>query len=313
MAASPGFGLVAVGDIHYNSLPYCWSGGTEVVLITTAIFANSSEESRVSNDRSNELVQLVDKVIIVTGAGQGIGRATVELAVELGAKVAAVDINKDALDALCAEVGADSVLPLVGDVSNAEFASSAVAETVEKFGAVHGLLNNAGIVRANMLENMTEDQWDQVINVHLKGAFLWTQAVGKHFLARSAEEGYQPGGKHVGAILNVSSAAGRMGTIGQINYGSAKAGMLGMTMSTAREWAKYGIRCNSICFGLVETPMTETVRSEKFRDTVLSKIPMGYFPKPDDVVKSICFLLSDASTYITGQHLGVDGGYCMSA
>ena len=116
-----------------------------------------------------------------------------------------------------------------------------------------------------------------------------------------------------GSIVNISSDAGRRGTIGQINYSAAKAGMLGMTMSVAKEWAKYQVRANTICFGVIETPMTEVIRGDKFRDKILDQIPLGYWAQPEEVVKAVCFLLSDASSYITGQHLGVNGGFHMAS
>ncbi len=115
-----------------------------------------------------------------------------------------------------------------------------------------------------------------------------------------------------GAIVNISSDAGRKGSVGQINYAAAKAGLLGMTMTAAREWGKYNIRANSICFGVVETPMTEVVRGEKFRDGILAQIPLARWATPDEVVRTVCFLLSDASSYTTGQHIGVNGGFHIS-
>jgi 3-oxoacyl-[acyl-carrier protein] reductase len=120
------------------------------------------------------------------------------------------------------------------------------------------------------------------------------------------------GDKTGGAIVNISSDAGRKGSIGQINYAAAKAGLMAMTMTAAREWGKYNLRANTICFGVVETPMTEVVRGEKFRDGTLAQIPMGRWATPDEVVKSVCFLLSNAASYITGQHLAVNGGFHIS-
>ena len=111
------------------------------------------------------------------------------------------------------------------------------------------------------------------------------------------------------SIVNISSDAGRRGTVGQINYGAAKSGVMGITMSAAREWAAKGIRVNSICFGVVETEMTEVIRGEKFRDRVLAQVPMGRFSNPEEVSQPVCFLLSQAASYITGQHLSVNGGY----
>lgn len=254
------------------------------------------------------IVSLEGKTVVVTGAGQGIGKAVMELAIGLGARVAAVDLNRDALMAVTETLDPKSVLPLVGSVSDPEFTNAAVSELMKHFGAVHGLVNNAGIIRTAMIEKMTLQQWQQVIDVHLTGTFLWTQAVGRSMLDK-----IRAGEQASGSIVNISSDAGRRGTIGQINYSAAKAGMLGMTMSVAKEWAKYQVRANTICFGLIETPMTEVIRGDKFRDKILDQIPMGYWAQPEEVVKAVCFLLSDASSYITGQHLGVNGGFHMAS
>ena len=117
---------------------------------------------------------------------------------------------------------------------------------------------------------------------------------------------------NVGSIVNISSDAGRAGALGQINYAAAKSGMLGMTMTSAKEWSKFGIRTNSVCFGVVETPMTETIRGDKFREAILARIPMGRWAQPEEVVQPVCFLLSDAASYITGQHIAVNGGFHIS-
>lgn len=253
------------------------------------------------------IVSLEGKVVIVTGAAQGIGNAIARLALDLGAKVAAVDLKAESLQALAAE-NPENVATYVGDVSDPEFVELAVQSVIKRFGKIDGLVNNAGIGRPAMIEKMTLPQWQQVIDVHLNGAFLWLQAVGQHMLSRA-----KAGDKTPGAIINVSSDAGRKGSIGQINYSTAKAGMLGMTMSAAREWAKYGIRTNTVCFGLVETPMTEVIRGERFRDGALAQIPMGRWAQPDEVAKPVCFLLSEAASFIVGQHIGINGGYHMSS
>ncbi len=253
------------------------------------------------------IVSLQDKTIIVTGAAQGIGKAVAELALELGANVGIVDLNGEAIEAFAARYPG-RVLAFTGSVSDPAFVTTSVEAAIARFGKVHGLVNNAGIVRPAMIEKMSLDQWRQVIDTHLTGSFLWLQAVGRHLLERA-----RAGEKAPGSIVNVSSDAGRKGSIGQINYASAKAGMLGMTMSAAREWAKYEIRTNTVCFGVVETPMTEVVRGEKFRDGALAQIPMGRWAQPEEVVKTICFLLSDASSYIIGQHIGVNGGYHLAS
>ncbi|MGH2522726.1 MAG: SDR family NAD(P)-dependent oxidoreductase, partial [Anaerolineales bacterium] len=173
---------------------------------------------------------------------------------------------------------------------------------------VDGLVNCAGIIRPAMIEKMTLQQWNEILEVHLTGAFLWLQAVGGHIVERAK------GGEQTrGSIINISSDAGRMGSVGQINYATAKAGMFGMTMSASREWAKFGVRTNTICLGVVETPMTEVIRGERFRDGLLAKIPLGRFAKPEEVAPPICFLLSDAASYVVGQHIAIDGGFHMSA
>ncbi|MFT3820844.1 MAG: SDR family NAD(P)-dependent oxidoreductase [Rubrivivax sp.] len=253
------------------------------------------------------LVSLSGRTVVVTGAGQGIGRAITELVVGLGGNAVALDLNGDTLAAALESLPKAQVQGVVGSVTDAALAAQAVADAVARFGAVHGLVNNAGITRPAMIEKMTAEQWQQVIDVHLTGSFHWTQAVGRHMLQR-----VKGGDASGGAIVNISSDAGRKGSIGQINYAAAKAGLLGMTMTAAREWGKFGIRANSVCFGVVETPMTEVVRGEKFRDGMLAQIPMGRWATPEEVVKTVCFLLSDAASYITGQHLAVNGGFHIS-
>lgn len=248
------------------------------------------------------------KTVIVTGAGQGIGRAICDLAHALGARIVALDVNEQGLAKLRADLGSDSVLCRAGSVTDPGFVQSAVDEAAAKFGAIHGLVNNAGITRTALIEKMTMDQWQQVIDVNLTGPFVCLQAVGRHMVARA-----KAGEKDPGSIVNISSDAGRRGTTGQINYGAAKAGVLGLTMSAAREWGRYGIRVNSVCYGVVETQMTEVIRGEKFRDRYLADIPMGRFLEVGEAANMVCYFLSDAATYTTGQHISVNGGMFMSA
>lgn len=251
-------------------------------------------------------MSMQDKIVIVTGAAQGVGRAVAELALELGAKVCAVDMNGAAIAELAAATP-DRALACAGSVADPAFAQATMARVLEKFGQVDGLVNCAGIIRPAMIEKMTLQQWQEVMDVHLTGCFLWLQQVGTHLVQR-AKDGYRGGG----AIINISSDAGRKGSIGQINYAAAKSGMFGMTMSAAREWGKFNVRTNSVCLGVVETPMTETIRGERFRDGILAQIPLGRFAQPAEVAQPICFLLSDAASYVTGQHIAINGGFHIS-
>lgn len=251
---------------------------------------------------------LVGRTVIVTGAGQGIGRAIADLVVALGGNVVIADMNPETLASAQADYPEGRYLGVAANIAEPADVQALVDSAVARFGAVHGLVNNAGITRPGMMEKLTLDLWNQVINVHLTGAFLCSQAVGRHMIERA-----KAGDANPGAIVNVSSDAGVQGTIGQVNYATAKAGILGMTMSTAREWAKYNIRANCVAFGVVVTPMTEVVRSEKFADTYLSRIPLGRWSTAEEAAQPVCFLLSDAASFITGQRISANGGMQMAS
>lgn len=247
---------------------------------------------------------LEGKTIIVTGAGQGIGRAIAESILKLDGRVVAMDRNEATLGQFRDEIATDRLMTAAGDVTDGDFVTRTVDAAVEWGNGIDGLVNNAGITRAAMIHKMEMDVWNAVIDVNLTAPFRLLQSVGRTMLARAAA-----GSKAPGAIVNISSDAGRRGTVGQINYGAAKAGINGLTMSAAREWAGKGIRVNAVAFGVVETPMTETVRGEKFRDTYLAQIPLGRWGSPEEVANPVCFLLSDAASYITGQIISVNGGF----
>ncbi len=253
-------------------------------------------------------MNLEGSTIVVTGAAQGIGLAVCDLVYRLGGSLVMIDQNEDTLSAAAGKFDQDRVFTGQGSVTDRSFVEDTLKKAETRFGSLEGLVNNAGIIRTAMIENMEVSQWQDVIDVNLTGCFNCLQVFGRLIIDRNKK-----GEESSASIVNISSVAGSRGTIGQINYSSAKSGLFGMTMSAAREWAKYGIRSNSICFGVVETPMTEVIRGEKFRDRMLAGIPMGRWSEPEEVANPICFLLGNASSYITGQILSVDGGMHMSS
>ncbi|VTU46110.1 SDR family NAD(P)-dependent oxidoreductase [Variovorax sp. PBL-E5] len=254
------------------------------------------------------LMDMTGRNVMVTGAAQGIGLHAAKLLHELGANLTLVDTNAGTLAQATASLDAQRVLAKAGSVTDRGFVEAVVKEAAARFGGVHALVNNAGITRTAMISKMTPEQWQAVIDVNLTGVFNCLQIAGADMVHRA-----EAGDKEPGTIVNISSDAGRKGTVGQINYGAAKSGVLGLTMSAAREWGRHGIRVNSIAYGVVATEMTEVVRSEKFRDKYLANIPLGRFLEPDEAVKAIAFMVSPASSFITGQHLSVNGGSHITA
>lgn len=253
-------------------------------------------------------ITLENMNVLITGAGQGIGEGVADVAYQLGAKLTLVDLNETTLSQVAKRFDPQRVHSIVGNVSDPSFVQTAVERSVARFGAIHGLVNNAGIVRAAMIEKMTLEQWRESLDVNLTGVFLFLQAVGRHMIER-----HKAGNRERASIVNISSDAGRRGTIGQINYGATKAGVFAMSMSAAREWARYNVTVNTVApGGVIVTPMTETIRGEKFRDKVLDMVPLGRFGEVSEVSWPICFLLTNAASFITGQSLGVNGGFHMN-
>jgi 3-oxoacyl-[acyl-carrier protein] reductase len=247
-------------------------------------------------------------VVIVTGAGRGIGRATaLGLAAE-GAAVAVNDVDpgeaQEVADAIAAAGG--SAFASAGSVTDREYVFHLVRDAEAKLGPLTTLVNNAGRAVPAMTLKMTMDQWQAVIDVNLTGAFHCIQAAGACFARRFGEH---PELRCAGRIVNVTSVAGLRGTTGQLNYGAAKAGVIGLTMSVAREWARYKITSNAVAFGSVETRMTETMRTDpRFRDKLLDEILLRRHLSPEEAVRSILFLASSDADYITGHTLNVSGG-----
>ena len=187
------------------------------------------------------------------------------------------------------------------DVAKKVEAESLVKATVDTFGGIDILVNNAGFTRPAMMTKMTEQQWDEVVGIHLKGAFLCTQAAAQHMIA-----------KNRGKIINITSVAGVVGTVGQINYSAAKGGVISMTKSMARELARYNICANVIGLGIVTTDMSEKITTdEKLKEVYMNRILLKRFADPEDVTPAFVFLASDEANYITGQLICVDGGYGM--
>lgn len=248
------------------------------------------------------MMDLSGKVALVTGAGRGIGRAIALKLAERGAIIAVNDVG----DAAPANVVVDEVVAkgsraasFMADVSAAGEVNKLVEAVVSTFGKLHILVNNAGITRDGLVLRMSDADWDGVLNINLRGAFLCTRAVLKYMLK-----------ERWGRIVNISSVVGMVGNAGQANYASAKAGLLGLTKSIAKEVASRGITVNAIAPGFIDTEMTRMLR-ENIRQEVLKEIPVGRFGLPEDVAQAVAFLVSEEAGYITGQVLKVDGGMVM--
>ena len=242
------------------------------------------------------------RVALVTGAARGIGFGTATRFAEEGASVAIVDLDESAAAEAAAKLPGGKHVGIGADVSNAESAEAAVTRAVDELGGIHILVNNAGITRDNLLFKMTEDDWDLVMGVHLKGAFLMTKAAQKHFV----EQKY-------GKILNLSSVSA-LGNRGQANYSAAKMGVQGFTRTLGIELGPFGINANAIAPGFIATEMTDATAArlkmdvDEFRKLNAEANPVRRVGFPEDIAAAAAFLCSDEASYITGQTLYVDGG-----
>lgn len=241
---------------------------------------------------------LKEAVVIVTGASRGLGHAIAE---EMGAGGAKVVVNysrsKEPAEELVrqlSENGAEAIA-VQADVSDAEQAGNLVKETMDRFGRVDVLVNNAGINIDRTLKKLSVEDWDKVIQVDLNSAFYTVHAALPHMM--------EAGG---GKIINMSSFVGEAGNIGQANYSAAKAGLLGFTKTAAKELARYGITVNSICPGFIETDMVASI-PEEAREKLLKTVPLGRFGKPKEIARAVRYLIEDGD-YITGQAIDINGG-----
>ncbi|MFO7813123.1 MAG: 3-oxoacyl-[acyl-carrier-protein] reductase [Pelovirga sp.] len=244
---------------------------------------------------------LKDKVAVVTGATRGIGRAVALALAAQGAYLVVVGTQAEKAAAVAAEIeqGGTRALGIGADISRGDDVERLVASAKEHFGRIDILVNNAGVTRDGLMLRMKEDDWDTVLDVNLKGAFLCTRGVARLMTKQRS-----------GRIINISSVVGQMGNPGQANYCASKAGLHGLTRSNARELAKRQITVNAVAPGFIETDMTEFL-TEQQRTELTSQIPLERLGHVDDIAATVVFLASDQAGYITGQVIGVNGGMYM--
>jgi NAD(P)-dependent dehydrogenase (short-subunit alcohol dehydrogenase family) len=246
-------------------------------------------------------MRLKDKVAIVTGAARGIGEAIVYRFIEEGARVTLCDVDEAALKEVERKVNVMNGVCRIatGDIVNRDLVQKMVDETIKAFGTLDVMVNNAAITRDAILHKMTEEQWDQVIEVNLKGTFNCLQAAAIYMRSQ---------GK--GTIINVSSTS-RFGNVGQLNYSASKGGVVALTRTAAKELARKGVTCNCISPGTIWTDMMKTI-PEKVLEKFRSGVPLGRFGEPKEVAHLCVFLASDEASYITGQTINCDGGSFMA-
>lgn len=247
-------------------------------------------------------IDLKGKVALITGGAQGIGLAIARELAGYGADLALADVNLAKVEETAAKLAQETgrqVLALKMDVSSFVDAEEGVKKTVDKYNRLDILVNNAGITRDGLIMRMSDADWDLVLAINLKGTFNCTKAVTRIMLKQRS-----------GRIINVASVVGLMGNAGQANYSASKAGVIGLTKTTAREFSSRGITVNAVAPGFIKTAMTDAL-SDEAKETLQKQIPLGRLGLPEDVAKAVSFLASDEAAYITGQILAIDGGMTM--
>ena len=244
---------------------------------------------------------LKDKIALVTGAAQGIGKAIALRLANSGANLVIVDMNLEKAEETAKEIEklGRRAIALKANVASLQEAETIMDETVARLGAIHILVNNAGITRDALILRMKEEEWDAVIDVNLKGTFNCTKSAVRYM----SKQRY-------GRIVNIASIVGEIGNAGQANYSASKAGVIALAKTIAREFAIRNITCNAVAPGFIETAMTQAL-PEKVREELAKQIPMGRLGAPEDVAEGVLFLVSDAANYITGQVLNINGGMYM--
>jgi 3-oxoacyl-[acyl-carrier protein] reductase len=244
---------------------------------------------------------LAGKIAVVTGGSRGIGRAIATCLAEDGAAVVVSGRDAERLTQVAHELEglAGTVVAVAADVARREDAEQLVAVARSRFGRIDILVNNAGITRDVLLVRMKDDDWDDVMNVDLRGVFLMTRAVSKSMVRQKA-----------GRIINIASTAGAMGNAGQVNYSAAKAGLIGLTKAAARELAHWGILVNAVAPGLIETDITASMPADA-RDALVAQVPLKRMGAARDVAEMVRFLAGDGAAYVTGQVFHVNGGLYM--